>query len=335
MHAPTATNRLFNAIIRHPWSVLAIALLLSTIAVVYTATNLKFLTGRDDLMPKHAPFQMDYQAYRAGFGDQEEIAIVVESAEPALTSRFCDRLYARLSQEPRLFVEVLYPGGLPYFRQNGLLFMPLEQLQQLAQTIELAAPVSDGTFTAFYEIRNPAGKVVPIGFLTNIWVKITVGKVASAPGITSTAPANPGATSVPTAGVCIPSQNNSEAGQIIALINAARAENGLSALAQNDKLDSAARGHSDDMACNNLRSHTGSDGSSVGQRVAATGYASSGSEEIIYVSGGAEAAFSWWMNDQIHRDAILQAKHVHIGVGVSNLPGSTYGIYIAVVLASP
>jgi len=141
MPAPTATNRLFSAIIRHPWSVLAIALLLSTIAVVYTATNLKFLTGRDDLMPKHAPFQQDYQAYRASFGDQEEIAIVVESDDPALASRFCDRLYARLSQEPRLFVELLYPGGLPYFRQNGLLFMPLEQLQQLAQTIELAAPV--------------------------------------------------------------------------------------------------------------------------------------------------------------------------------------------------
>ena len=206
---------------------------------------------------------------------------------------------------------------------------------ELELSIELAAPASDGTFTAFYEIRNPAGKIVPIGFLTNIWVKITVGKVVSAPGNTSTAPANPGATNVPTAGVCIPSQNSSEAGQIIALINAARAENGLSALVQNDKLDSAARGHSDDMACNNLRSHTGSDGSSVGQRVAATGYASSGSEEIIYVSGGAEAAFSWWMNDQIHRDAILRAKHVHIGVGVSNVTGSTYGIYIAVVLASP
>jgi len=141
MPAPTVTSRLFNAIIRHPWPVLAIALLLSVMAAVYTATNLEFLTGRDDLMPKHAQFQKDYQAYRASFGDQEEIAIVVESDDPALTSRFCDRLYARLSQEPRLFLEVLYPGGLPYFRQNGLLFMPLEQLQQMAQTIELAAPL--------------------------------------------------------------------------------------------------------------------------------------------------------------------------------------------------
>lgn len=141
MPAPTTTSRLFGAIIRHPWPVLAIALLLSAMAVVYTANNLEFLTGRDDLMPRHAPFQQDYQAYRASFGDQEEIAVVIESDDPALTSSFCDRLYAQLSQEPRLFVELLYPGGLPYFRQNGLLFMPLEQLQRMAQTIQLAAPV--------------------------------------------------------------------------------------------------------------------------------------------------------------------------------------------------
>lgn len=141
MPAPTPASRLFNHIVRHPWHVLAIALLLTVVSVVYTAHNLAFMTGRDDLMPKHAPFQQDYQAYRASFGDQEEIAIVAESADPALTSRFCDRLYARLSQEPHLFVEVLYPGGLPYFRQNGLLFMPLEQLQRMTQTIELAGPV--------------------------------------------------------------------------------------------------------------------------------------------------------------------------------------------------
>ncbi len=206
---------------------------------------------------------------------------------------------------------------------------------ELDLSVELAAPATDGTFAAYYEIRNPAGKIVPIGFLTNIWAKITVGKLASAPNAVATAPLNPAATGQPTAGVCNPSQNSGPASQIIALINTARAENGLPSLTQNDKLDSAARGHSNDMACNELRSHTGSDGSSVGQRVAAAGYAASRSEEIIYVAGGAEAAFEWWMNDQIHRDAILRAEHVHIGVGISNLPGSAYGTYISVVLAAP
>jgi len=141
MSASAPNNRLFGFISRHPWSVLAVALLLSLLSVIYTIQKLEFLTGRDDLMPRHAQFQKDYQAYRASFGDQEEIAIVIEADDPALASRFSDTLYARLAQEKRLFLEILHPGGLPYFRQNGLLFMPLEQLQKMAQTIELAGPV--------------------------------------------------------------------------------------------------------------------------------------------------------------------------------------------------
>jgi len=136
-----SASRLFGAIIRHPRIVLAVALLLAVLSIVYTSMKLEFLTGRDDLMPRHAAFQQDYQAYRAAFGDQEEIAVVIEGADPALVSRFSDALYARLSQEKRLFLEVLYPGGMPYFRQNGLLFMSLDELKAMRSTLEMAGPV--------------------------------------------------------------------------------------------------------------------------------------------------------------------------------------------------
>lgn len=141
MSRPDPARRLFGQIIRRPWPVLTVALMLAALSLWYTARNLTFLTGRDDLMPKHAPFQQDYQAYRASFGDQEEIVVVVEGTDPSLVSRFSDALYGRLSQEKRLFLEVLYPGGMPYFRQNGLLFMPLEQLQTMRSTLEMAGPV--------------------------------------------------------------------------------------------------------------------------------------------------------------------------------------------------
>ncbi|MCE1226685.1 MAG: MMPL family transporter [Geobacteraceae bacterium] len=136
-----SASRIFGAIIRHPRIVLAVALLLAALSIFYTSRKLEFLTGRDDLMPRHAAFQKDYQAYRAAFGDQEEIAVVIEGADPALVSRFSDALYARLSQEKRLLLEVLYPGGMPYFRQNGLLFMSLDELKAMANTLEKAGPV--------------------------------------------------------------------------------------------------------------------------------------------------------------------------------------------------
>ncbi len=141
MPSDSITRRFIATTIRKPGTVLAISIILAAISIIYTVNSLSFLTGRDDLMPRHAQFQKDYQAYRAAFGDQEEIAVVVEGNDPAQVTLFCDRLYGRLTQEKKLFLEVMYPGGMPYFRQNGLLFMPLDQLQSMSLTVGMAGPV--------------------------------------------------------------------------------------------------------------------------------------------------------------------------------------------------
>jgi hopanoid biosynthesis associated RND transporter like protein HpnN len=138
-HHPT--NRLFATVSRNPRLTLGLALLLAVISVFYTIKNMEFLTGRDDLMPKNAPFQVDYRAYRAEFGDQEEIVVVIESDDAERSTRAADALYARLNMEKGAYREVFYPGGLPYFRKNGLLFMPLDDIKNLRNTLTMAAPV--------------------------------------------------------------------------------------------------------------------------------------------------------------------------------------------------
>ncbi|MBI5485655.1 MAG: MMPL family transporter [Deltaproteobacteria bacterium] len=136
-----SSSRLFTFVARRPRLIIALALLFSVFSVIYTIRNMEFLTGRDDLMPKNAPFQVDYRAYRAEFGDQEEIVAVIESDDAERSTRAADALYARLSKETGAFREVFYPGGLPFFRKNGLLFMPLEEIRQLRSTLTMAAPV--------------------------------------------------------------------------------------------------------------------------------------------------------------------------------------------------
>ncbi|MDD5287084.1 MAG: MMPL family transporter [Desulfuromonadaceae bacterium] len=134
-------NRLFNFVAARPRLILGLALLFSIISVIYTIRNMEFLTGRDDLMPRNAPFQVDYRAYRAEFGDQEEIVAVIESEDAERTTRAADALYALLSRDKGAFREVFHPGALPYFRKNGLLFMPLEEIRQLRNSLTMAAPV--------------------------------------------------------------------------------------------------------------------------------------------------------------------------------------------------
>lgn len=141
MSSTHQTSRLISLVTRFPKTVVALSLLLSALCVFYTARNLEFLTGRDDLMPRNAPFQVEYREFSKNFGDQDEIIVVVEADDPLLASRFSATLYERLGKETRLFRELFYPNGLPYFRENGMLFVPLEELRGMGRTLEMAGPV--------------------------------------------------------------------------------------------------------------------------------------------------------------------------------------------------
>jgi len=137
----THHSRLFAFVSRRPRLILGLALLFSVISVIYTKQNMEFLTGRDGMMPKNAPFQVDYRAYQQEFGDQEEVVVVIESDDAEKATRCGDAIFERLNREKGVFREVFYPGGLPYFRKNGLLFMPLEDIKNLRTTLTMAAPV--------------------------------------------------------------------------------------------------------------------------------------------------------------------------------------------------
>lgn len=131
---------LFGLCCRYPKTVVAIGLLLAVLAVCYTWTSIEFLTGRDQLMPANTAFNRDYQAYRAEFGDQEEIVVVIESNDAELAGRFGEQLAARLTADKKHFREVFFPFSLPIFKNNGLLFMPIDDLQAFTANLAKAAP---------------------------------------------------------------------------------------------------------------------------------------------------------------------------------------------------
>ncbi|MCM2356784.1 MAG: MMPL family transporter [Geobacteraceae bacterium] len=130
----------FGLIARRPRLIIAIAVALSAVSLIYTWQQMEFLTGRDQLMPANTSFNRDYRDYRTEFGDQEEIAVVIESGDSAQAGRFGERLAERLRGDRRHFREVFFPFGLPFFQQNGLLLMPLEELAAFAGNLAKAAP---------------------------------------------------------------------------------------------------------------------------------------------------------------------------------------------------
>ncbi|MFI6819375.1 CAP domain-containing protein [Micromonospora sp. NPDC050187] len=119
-----------------------------------------------------------------------------------------------------------------------------------------------------------------------------------------------------------PATGGTEQAQVVALVNAERAKAGCGAVSVDAKLTTAAQRHSDDQAANRKMSHTGSDGSNVGDRLDRVGYDWRGyGENVAWNQQTPAAVMSAWMNSSGHRANILNCAFTEIGVGVARSNG--------------
>jgi uncharacterized protein YkwD len=106
--------------------------------------------------------------------------------------------------------------------------------------------------------------------------------------------------------------------QVVTLVNAERASAGCSALTVDDRLATAARAHSADMAARDYFDHTTPEGVTFDQRIDDAGYSwSYAAENIAAGQSDPEAVMSSWMNSEGHRRNILDCQLHQIGVGLA------------------
>ena len=103
---------------------------------------------------------------------------------------------------------------------------------------------------------------------------------------------------------------------VVTLVNQEREEAGCSPVTVDDRLASAAQDHSQDQADMKKMTHTGSDGSTVGERATRAGYRwGKIGENVASGTTSPERAMQLWMNSSAHRENILNCAFRHIGVG--------------------
>jgi uncharacterized protein YkwD len=151
-------------------------------------------------------------------------------------------------------------------------------------------------------------------------VPTTAPATTAAPPPTTAAPAPPPEpppappTAPPT--TVVPTPAPTPADQVVALVNAARADAGCGALVVDERLALAAQLHSDDMAANDYFSHVSLDGRTFVDRVRAAGYPEPGGENIAQGQRGPAEVHDAWMNSEGHRANILNCSFTAIGVGL-------------------
>ncbi|MEU9351047.1 CAP domain-containing protein [Streptomyces griseoloalbus] len=148
----------------------------------------------------------------------------------------------------------------------------------------------------------------------------------AAPKPTTAAPKPTTAAPDPTAGASSPAatggaQASGAVAKVVELVNAERAKAGCSPVKANSTLTEAAQKHSEDMAASGSMSHTGSDGSSPGDRITRAGYDwSTYGENVAYGYSTPEQVMAGWMASPGHKENIVNCAFKEIGVGLAQ-PG--------------
>jgi uncharacterized protein YkwD len=126
------------------------------------------------------------------------------------------------------------------------------------------------------------------------------------------------------------------AGEMLALLNQYRSENGIPELQFDATLTASAMGYAQYMATTNFFGHYPPSGSTPAGRIAAAGFEGQYMGEALSAGQPTPAvALSRLLGSSAHAAILLNASSTLVGVGYYYEPGSYYGHYWAVVTANP
>ena len=139
------------------------------------------------------------------------------------------------------------------------------------------------------------------------------------PATTPTATTPPPASPRPTTPPPPPASGNAALeAEVLTIVNTERAKAGCPAVTADDRLTTAARAHSADMAARNYFSHTTPEGVEFATRITDAGYRWSGAgENIAKGQRTPQAVMTAWMNSAGHKANILNCGFKNLGVGVA------------------
>ena len=154
----TVVERIVALCCRFPWAVIAVCLLLGGGAAWYTSQNFAMNTDSEQLIDAKVGWRMRQARFDADFPQQSNITVaVIDGTTPELAESAAARLTEKLAANPRLFTHVRRPDGGTFFNQNGLLFLPLKEVQNTTVVVI----VTVFAFAAyFYVVDQVLGRIV-------------------------------------------------------------------------------------------------------------------------------------------------------------------------------
>ena len=110
-------------------------------AIGYLAGNIRINTNTDDMLSPDLPFRQDSRDLDAAFPQfNDNIIIVIDGQTPDLANYAARKFAQGLRRRPKLFGSVYDPPGSDFMRQNGFLYLDLDELYDLSDKLAEAQP---------------------------------------------------------------------------------------------------------------------------------------------------------------------------------------------------
>ncbi|NOQ13913.1 MAG: MMPL family transporter, partial [Methyloprofundus sp.] len=136
-------------ILRFSWLVILLFIITCAASLHYTINNLGVNTDTSKLLSQDLPFQKNRSRWEQAFPqDAATIQLVVESPSAEQTTMAAELLAQRLSENKQLFEYVYIPDNNAFLKQQGLLYLELDKLD------DLSTKLSDGQPFIGYLAKN-------------------------------------------------------------------------------------------------------------------------------------------------------------------------------------
>lgn len=126
---------------RCPWTLLLLSLLLCGATLYYTIENLEINTNTAEMLSPDLPFQQNQAHFNQAFPeDATTIIFAVEAGTPEETSLAASKLAEQLNKASDRFDSAYIPTDNAFFRQQALLYLDQNDLNNFAKKLTDAQP---------------------------------------------------------------------------------------------------------------------------------------------------------------------------------------------------
>jgi hypothetical protein len=131
-----------SAIVARPRVAATAMLALAAASAWYAAGHLGVNTDTANMIAATIPWRQHFNDYRNAFPLRDRnLLIVVDAPTPAAAEEFSAELLRELRARPERFISPLLAGEGEFFERNGLLYLPIAELEALADRLAAAQPL--------------------------------------------------------------------------------------------------------------------------------------------------------------------------------------------------